>query len=119
MGGAYAAGMAYALMQNEELSRRLQFVDYLAPYQSSDFEHPIGIMGRQFNRYSDILAKALRIKGIDPDRFFIDYSIQTVFKLGGHLLDSSFRDFISNSIGLDSFLQKCLDANIPIYYVTK
>ncbi|WP_292267570.1 hypothetical protein [Butyricimonas sp.] len=46
MGGAYAAGMASVLMKDEEYRDKLGFVDYLAPFQPTEFEHPKGVLGR-------------------------------------------------------------------------
>ena len=62
MGGAYAAGMAYALMQDPEYAHLLQFVDYLAPYQPMDFTHPEGVLGRRFISLNDKIAQKDIIK---------------------------------------------------------
>lgn len=102
MGGAYAAGMAYAIMQDKELSQRLQFVDYLAPYQPKDFTHPNGVLGRQFASTKDFFDTAEPIENID---FIRVKEWGDIGNLGGHRLNSLF----------SSFLQNCFNSGIPIY----
>ena len=64
MGGAYAAGMAYALMQDSEYAHLLEFVDYLAPYQPDSFSHPNEVLGRQFVSSNDWIATDYQIENV-------------------------------------------------------
>ena len=102
MGGAYAAGMAYALMQDPEYAYLLQFVDYLAPYQPEDFSHPDGVLGRQFSSSKDIFNTDAKIKNI---HFQEIENFGGLFDIFGHSLNSVFYNF----------LEKSFDAGIPIY----
>jgi RHS repeat-associated protein len=102
MGGAYAAGMAYALMQDPEYAHLLQFVDYLAPYQPKGFSHPNGVLGRQFVSSRDPFWTKRKIENI---RLRKTESFGDLFNVFGHSLDEDFNDFIN----------KCLNNNVPIY----
>ena len=102
MGGAYAAGMAYALMQDPEYAHLLQFVDYLAPYQPTDFKHPKGVLGRQFASSRDPFWTKRKIENI---RLRKTESFGDLLNVLGHSLDEDFNDFIN----------KCLNNNVPIY----
>ena len=102
MGGAYAAGMAYALMQDPEYAYLLQFVDYLAPYQPEDFSHPNGVLGRQLASSKDWIATKERIKNVE---FYKTEDFGDISNFGGHFLDGD----------LHNFLQQCFDFGIPIY----
>jgi RHS repeat-associated protein len=102
MGGAYAAGMAYALMQDPEYAHLLQFVDYLAPYQPTDFKHPEGVLGRQFASLKDYFNTANHIPNIN----LVEIGTWGDFlEFGGHLFNDNFK----------SFLQKCFDNGVPIH----
>ena len=102
MGGAYAAGIAYALMHDSEYSNRLQFVDYLAPFQPTDFKHPKGVLGRQFVSNRDKIAANNKIVNVNLYRAddFGDIS-----NLWGHSLSDEFCQFI----------KQCFNSGIPIY----
>ncbi|WP_065217913.1 MULTISPECIES: RHS repeat domain-containing protein [Butyricimonas] len=105
MGGAYAAGMASVLMKDEEYRKKLEFVDYLAPYQPTQFEHPEGVLGRQYQMKGDWLVDAKKIKRIDELNFFLNDNKWYDDILGGHMLNKSFMNF----------LQACFNSGIPIY----
>ncbi len=105
MGGAYAAGMASVLMKDEEYRVRLEFIDYLAPYQPDQFMHPKGLLGRQFQMKSDWLVGAKKIDGIDELNFYLNDNKWYDNALGGHMLDQSFMNF----------LQSCMNAGVPIF----
>ena len=100
MGGAYAAGMAHTIMQDSEYASLLQFVDYLAPYQPTDFEHPQGVLGRQFASSKDRFGADEKIKEVQFHKVedFGD------FLFGGHRLGSLYK-----------FLKQCFKSGVPIY----
>ena len=99
MGGAYAAGMAYALMQDPEYAHLLQFVDYLAPYQPKGFSHPNGVLGRQFVSSRDWIASNFKIENVTLK--------DGNFGIIGHFLNDDFHDFL-----LD-----CFNNGVPITVV--
>ena len=99
MGGAYAAGMAYALMQDPEYAHLLQFVDYLAPYQPKGFSHPNGVLGRQFVSSRDWIATDFQIENVTLK--------DGNFGIIGHFLNDDFHDFL-----LD-----CFNNGVPITVV--
>ena len=86
MGGAYAAGMAYALMQDPEYAHLLQFVDYLAPYQPKDFSHPNGVLGRQFVSSRDWIASNFKIENVTLK--------DGNFGITGHFFEDGLYDFL-------------------------
>jgi len=96
MGGAYAAGMAFALMQDPEYAKLLQFVDYLAPYQPKDFSHPNRVLGRQFVSSNDWIATDCQIENVTLEK--------GNFGKIGHFLNEDFHDFLKN----------CFDNGVPI-----
>ena len=103
MGGAYAAGMANALMQDSDYAHLLQFVDYLAPHQPSSFEHPEGVLGRQFASDKDWFTT---YKAINNISFRKVEHFGSLLDFGAHLLSDDFYDFLMN----------CFNNGVPIYY---
>ena len=104
MGGAYAAGMAYALTQDPEYAHLLQFVDYLAPFQPTSFTHPEGVLGRQFASSTDKFNTSSHISNIDKDMVKTE-TWNDYLRMGGHLFNDNFKNF----------LEKCFNEGIPIY----
>jgi hypothetical protein len=104
MGGAYAAGMAYAIMQDSQFAGLLQFVDYLAPYQPTGFSHPEGVLGRQFASSTDEFNTSSHISNIDKDMVKTE-TWNDCLRMGGHLFNDDFKNF----------LEKCFKEGIPIY----
>ena len=86
MGGAYAAGMAYALMQDPEYAHLLQFVDYLAPNQPKGFSHPNGVLGRQFVSSRDWIASNFKIENVTLK--------DGNFGIIGHFFEDGLYDFL-------------------------
>ena len=103
MGAAYAAGMAYALTQDPEYAHLLQFVDYLAPFQPTDFTHPEGVLGRQFASRDDFFNTDIEIKNVNVRK---TESFGELENLYGHSLCEELYDF----------LKKCFNNGIPIYH---
>ena len=101
MGGAYAAGMAHTIMQDSEYANLLQFVDYLAPYQPTDFEHPKGVLGRQFVSSKDWIATNQSIKNI---KFSFVQDFGDISDFWGHSLSDDMRQF----------LKQCFENGVPI-----
>ena len=101
MGGAYAAGMAHTIMQDSEYANLLQFVDYLAPYQPTDFEHPKGVLDRQFVSSKDWIATNQSIKNI---KFSFVQDFGDIYNLWGHFLSDDMRQF----------LKQCFENGVPI-----
>ncbi len=52
-GAAYAAGLATELLKHSVYGSRIEFVDYIAAHQPTDFESPKGLLSRQFLTWSD------------------------------------------------------------------
>jgi len=102
MGGAYAAGMAYAIMQDPQFAGLLQFVDYLAPYQPTGFSHPEGVLGRQFVSTKDRIATSHKVENI---QFYKSESFGDLYNLYGHSLNGD----------LYNFLRQCFNLGVPIY----
>lgn len=95
MGAAYAAGMAEALM-NSNYADKLQLVDYIAPHQPEGFNHPNGVLGRQFGSENDILSS--RGKEIRNMKQFNKYigDFGTGKFPGGHTFNDGLYDFLLN-----------------------
>ena len=96
MGGAYAVGMAHTIMQDSEYANLLQFVDYLAPYQPIDFEHPKGVLGRQFVSSKDWIASSSQVENASLEK--------GNFGKIGHWLGEDFYNF----------LLECFNNGVPI-----
>lgn len=87
--------------QDSEYANLLQFVDYLAPYQPTDFEHPKGVLGRQFVSSKDWIATNQSIKNIKSS-FVQDFG--DIYNLWGHSLSDDMRQF----------LKQCFENGVPI-----
>jgi len=106
MGAAFAAGMASVISGHEIYGNLLEFVDYLAAYQPDQFNHPWGILGRQYSASGDFIGKKdlkerYRINGIDE----LNYYLRKTNFGEGHFLNEGFADFI----------RKCLSAGVSVY----
>ena len=87
--------------QDSEYANLLQFVDYLAPYQPTGFEHPDGVLGRQFVSSKDIIATNSQIENVNQ--------FKDNFGIIGHSLDKEYYNF----------LLKCFNNGIPIEVIYK
>ena len=76
-------------------------MDYLAPYQPTDFEHPNGVPGRQFVSSKDIIATNQSIKNI---KFSFVQDFGDIYNLFGHSLSDD----------MHQFLKQCFDNEVPI-----
>lgn len=90
MGAAFAAGIADVFIDNG-YTNRIEFVDYLAPYQANEFSHPSGVKGRQMQFREDWLGDKTRIKNILE---FEEWIGGTRGSFGGHLFNEKFIVFL-------------------------
>lgn len=106
-GAAYAAGIAAAL-QNSKYGSLVEFVDYISPHQPGDFEHPAGIVGRQFSTVGDrvssrggLLGKLLNLFNGGSDLEQIKgttiYHLRSRFHggLGGHFIGTWLNELLN------------------------
>lgn len=85
-GGATAAGMASKLM---ELGYNVEIVEYIAPHQASDINHPDGVKGIQYDQKHDrVVSGQGVINGISRDNFHVDFS-HFWSLLGGHSISDN------------------------------